>query len=86
MSETASYRLLAADTWRRSNDPADSDFGPELLAQTLADAERCGVLRALAWLQERGHHEAATDMAHQWNDPGQPGDGSCVPLEARGER
>jgi protein-disulfide isomerase-like protein with CxxC motif len=33
------HRELALETWRRSNDPAGADFGPELFAQALADLE-----------------------------------------------
>jgi hypothetical protein len=33
------HRKLADDIWRRSNDPAGLDFGPELLARALASAE-----------------------------------------------
>lgn len=29
------------------------------------------------WLLSRGHKEASVDLCHQWNDPGQPGDGTC---------
>ena len=36
------HREVALVSWSRSNDPAGSDFGPELIARALADAEERG--------------------------------------------
>ena len=33
------HRELAAAAWYASNDPSDSNFGPEVIAQALADLE-----------------------------------------------
>ena len=35
------------------------------------------------WLHARGHKSAATDLDYNWNDPDQPGDGSCLPVHTR---
>jgi hypothetical protein len=52
---TKGHRVIALDAWERSNDPAGSDFGPELFAQTLANIEAAAYQRGLdadkpAWI------------------------------------
>lgn len=66
--------------------PLDAVKGVELIAQALAAADLAGkeqrrLLDTVSrWLHSRGHKSAATDLTYNWNDPGQPGDGSCLPL------
>lgn len=63
---TLGHRAIALDTWKRSNDPASADFGPELLAQALADLEAAAYQRGL----EAGRSEGAEpwELLAEWGN------------------
>jgi hypothetical protein len=71
---------------------ADPDFASQFVMRSEVEAAKAelaperegaavGLLLAVCnWLHRRGHKSAATDLDYNWNDPDQPGDGSCLPL------
>lgn len=46
-------------------------------AQPAERADEALLEKACEWLDARGFAAAATDLLCNWNDPGNPGDGSC---------
>lgn len=60
---TRAHREAALEVWRRSNDPASGDFGPELLAEALAEAESRGAELAGG---ERRAPDESTWQAARW--------------------
>ncbi len=84
MAEVKREHRVAADAaWYASNDPADSNFGPEAIAQALADLEatvEARVRRELGLTTAEGYAIAPPEtLAEAWDDGYKVGkcDGTC---------